>query len=203
MRLEGSIAAFSRIELVIVIFVLILLGSVGSRFYWQVATGQDSAVRFKFKAVGCGHGLIHKGERQPIAVCLHSVHRVGICCLGRIDLSFCESEVPQISSSSLDKKYDLLRCPADVGDRSRTYAMPQHDMSSANWPPGPENRTGVGLWWSCWQDGGNASLSYVLSHFERSTRRSARNDSRAGGHIAFDGACQFGKQHVFIQGRDN
>jgi prepilin-type processing-associated H-X9-DG protein len=68
----------------------------------------------------------------------------------------------EISSSSLDKRNDLLRCPVDtMGDRNRTYAMPQHDMSSTNWPPGPENRTGVGLWWSCWA-GGNASLTNVV-----------------------------------------
>jgi prepilin-type processing-associated H-X9-DG protein len=69
----------------------------------------------------------------------------------------------EISSSSLDKENDLLRCPVDtMGDRTRTYAMPQHDMNSTNWPPGPKNGTGVGLWWSCWAEG-NASLTEVVS----------------------------------------
>jgi prepilin-type processing-associated H-X9-DG protein len=40
--------------------------------------------------------------------------------------------------------------------------MPQHDMSSANWPPGPENSTGVGLGWKFWESG-NASLNNAYS----------------------------------------
>jgi prepilin-type processing-associated H-X9-DG protein len=56
----------------------------------------------------------------------------------------------------------LLRCPsdtipADAINRKtgltqsyirRTYAMPRHSMTPDNWPPGPKNSTGVGLWWS-------------------------------------------------------
>lgn len=51
----------------------------------------------------------------------------------------------------------LLRCPSDtLGPATwaaryklerRTYAMPRHDMQMANWPPGPKNATGIGLYW--------------------------------------------------------
>jgi prepilin-type processing-associated H-X9-DG protein len=165
MRLEGSIAAFSRIELVIVIFVLILFGSVGVAFIGRSQQAKIVQCASNLKQLGVGMALYTKenDSQLPFAYIQYteweSVAWDGLIYPYVIGGS-------QISSSSLDKKYDLLRCPADVGDRSRTYAMPQHDMSLANWPPGPENRTGVGLWWSCWQDGGNASLSYVLSHFD-------------------------------------
>lgn len=41
-------------------------------------------------------------------------------------------------------------CPSDPlhrGTHPRTYAMSFHDMIPENWPPGPDNTTGVGLWW--------------------------------------------------------
>lgn len=51
----------------------------------------------------------------------------------------------------------LLRCPSDpLGPAEwaaryklerRTYAMPRHDMQPANWPPGQQNATGIGLHW--------------------------------------------------------
>jgi prepilin-type processing-associated H-X9-DG protein len=42
-------------------------------------------------------------------------------------------------------------CPSDPilrGDHPRSYAMSAHNMEPINWPPGPANTTGVGLWWS-------------------------------------------------------
>ena len=41
-------------------------------------------------------------------------------------------------------------CPSDrrVRSRPRSYAMSAHDMQWENWPPGPDNATGVGLVWT-------------------------------------------------------
>ena len=41
-------------------------------------------------------------------------------------------------------------CPSDDLFRShpRTYVMSAHDMQPDNWPPGPDNATGLGLAWS-------------------------------------------------------
>ena len=43
-----------------------------------------------------------------------------------------------------------LLCPSDslARESPRTYAMSGHDMRPENWPPGPDNATGVGLAWS-------------------------------------------------------
>ena len=40
-------------------------------------------------------------------------------------------------------------CPSDmlVRPHPRTYVMAGHDMQPDNWPPGPDNATGVGLIW--------------------------------------------------------
>ena len=165
MNVRGSVVAFTRIELLSVIFILFLLGSVGTAFIGRSKQAKIAQCASNLEQLGTGMSSYTRenDSRLPFAYIQYteweSVAWDGL--IYPFVSSGCE-----ISSSSLDKKYDLLRCPADVGDRSRTYAMPQHDMSSANWPPGSENRTSVGLWWSCWQDGGNASLSYLLSHSE-------------------------------------
>jgi prepilin-type processing-associated H-X9-DG protein len=40
-------------------------------------------------------------------------------------------------------------CPSDnlVRAHPRTYLMSRHDMQPENWPPGPDNATGIGLAW--------------------------------------------------------
>lgn len=48
------------------------------------------------------------------------------------------------------KREQLFVCPSDPAIHQgapRSYAMPANDMSPANWPPGPNSATGVGLWW--------------------------------------------------------
>lgn len=44
----------------------------------------------------------------------------------------------------------VFKCPSDVlpHARTRSYAMSGHDMRNENWPPGPDNATGVGLVWN-------------------------------------------------------
>ena len=63
-----------------------------------------------------------------------------------------------------DKSYlELLVCPEDTIPvaswaakfkyQRRTYSMPRHSMYPNSWPPGPDNLTGVGLFWSFGADG--------------------------------------------------
>lgn len=44
----------------------------------------------------------------------------------------------------------VFKCPSDAlpHARARSYAMSGHDMLNENWPPGPDNATGVGLVWN-------------------------------------------------------
>lgn len=94
-----------------------------------------------------------------------------------------------LNSAGLAQKH-LFRCPADTiprtGDRSqRTYAMPAHDMTAEDWPPGPDNDTGVGLFWEAGKPGladitnlthdansleanGNARSTYAIPAFRLS-----------------------------------
>ena len=44
----------------------------------------------------------------------------------------------------------VFQCPSDrlPHARTRSYAMSGHNMRNENWPPGPDNATGVGLVWN-------------------------------------------------------
>jgi prepilin-type processing-associated H-X9-DG protein len=66
--------------------------------------------------------------------------------------------LPATNSALAARKRDrelgkLLHCPSDTLPRAgaggpRSYAMSAHDMRQKNWPPGPNNSTGVGLSWT-------------------------------------------------------
>ena len=77
-----------------------------------------------------------------------------------------------ISSTAFDRRQLFLQCPDDNVERRdllgyvrvrRTYSMSGHDMASINWPPGPGNRTGIGLWWSDSVSNGPAAVASVTS----------------------------------------
>jgi prepilin-type processing-associated H-X9-DG protein len=71
-----------------------------------------------------------------------------------------------LNSAGLQQKH-LFRCPADTVARKadrpqRTYAMPMNSMMEKNWPPGPNNSTGVGLFWEA-QRGRMADITNLTS----------------------------------------
>jgi len=64
----------------------------------------------------------------------------------------------QIEAPLMQDRIKVLQCPSDKLDEispifakqdghRRSYAMPGHNMSKANWPPNSQNQTGVGLAW--------------------------------------------------------
>lgn len=60
----------------------------------------------------------------------------------------------------------MFSCPADTVprdswgyfNRKRSYAMTDHNMEPANWPPSAANETGLGLWW-LWRYSGPHALA--------------------------------------------
>jgi prepilin-type processing-associated H-X9-DG protein len=61
-----------------------------------------------------------------------------------------QSKSPTANRQLIKSIASSYLCPSDSvkRDRPRSYSMPAHDMKPENWPPGPGNSTGVGLWWS-------------------------------------------------------
>jgi prepilin-type processing-associated H-X9-DG protein len=61
-----------------------------------------------------------------------------------------KSDSPSAQMRLLKAVTPTFFCPSDPisrGDRPRSYAMSAHDMGPENWPLGPDNTTGLGLWW--------------------------------------------------------
>jgi prepilin-type processing-associated H-X9-DG protein len=75
----------------------------------------------------------------------------------------------------------IFACPSDpiTRDHPRSYSMARHDMLPANWPPGPDNDTGVGLWWS------KAAMTKLLG--DAITKASAKDQSEALAQVNLSG----------------
>ena len=59
--------------------------------------------------------------------------------------------VPYLPFNLVKKGIDpVFKCPSDTlpHARARSYTMSGSNMRSENWPPGPDNATGVGLLWN-------------------------------------------------------
>jgi prepilin-type processing-associated H-X9-DG protein len=110
-------------------------------------------------------GLNLTGERARIAQCRHNLRLLGQITLGYANdhgsslppasvqqpLSSWDVQIaPYLNPSQVKSGMDpFFLCPSDhlARPRPRSYAMNAHDMTPANWPPGPDNQTGVGLSW--------------------------------------------------------
>ena len=110
-------------------------------------------------------GLNLTGERARTAKCLHNLKF-----LGQLTQDYANDNGGSLPPASIQQPmiaWDMqiaayihpnqvksgidpfFVCPSDhlARPRPRSYAMTAHDMTSANWPPGPGNVTGVGLSW--------------------------------------------------------
>lgn len=132
--------AFTRVDMLVLIGLVLLLSS------W--------------------FGLGRIGERGRIAKCA-----ANLAVLGQAMQSFGSDRGDALPPASIDPQriaWDaqiapylprnrvkngiepLFLCPSDhlAHSRPRSYAMSAHDMRTENWPPGPDNATGVGLVWN-------------------------------------------------------
>ncbi len=111
-------------------------------------------------------GLTHTGERARIAKCAQNLNVLGglmqdyandhgsslpPASVERPLIAWDMQIAPYLRPSQVKTGIDpFFLCPSDHLDRRRprSYAMSAHDMAPANWPPGPDNETGVGLSWN-------------------------------------------------------
>jgi prepilin-type processing-associated H-X9-DG protein len=135
-KLVARANAFTRIDLLAVVFTVIFLGA-------------------------C-FGMTHSGENGRIARCagnlsafgkaIHnyaSEHDDAIPAAG-INLGQTQTSWDQKISPYLKSVSRFYFCPSDMAPHKGTpcsYAMAGNDMSPENWPPGRDSATGVGLWW--------------------------------------------------------
>jgi len=106
------------------------------------------------------------GERARTAACRRNLAVLGAAMQGfthdhrdtlppavitRPELPWDTQIAPHLPRNLVQDGIDpLFLCPSDrvSRPRPRSYAMSAHNMAAENWPPGPENETGIGLVWN-------------------------------------------------------
>ncbi len=179
-------SAFNLIELAVVVFVVIVLGVLATVF--TACSRRTEGVvgcASNLKELGMAMAIYTRenNNRLPFAFIKYNGQEstawdtLIFPCINRRNGDI-------VSSSSLDKGHGLLLCPSDTitnrdtngGGTSlnayamsqhdiiprRSYAMSRHNMTETNWPPGANNNTGPGLWWSSDISNGKAALTNVL-----------------------------------------
>ena len=151
LQLNNRRQAFSRIDLIVCVLAVGALGG------WFASHHLGEAGRI----ARCTHNLKVLGEA------MHSFandHGDGLPPAGieptqvSWDMQLYSYLKPSLAKSKSDASDEMVRavapyffCPSDPikrGERPRSYAVSSHDMATENWPPRPDNSTGVGLWWS-------------------------------------------------------
>ena len=150
-RKQNCVAAFSRIDLIVVIVVLVVLGAGLYAFIGRSRTSSSAVCASNLKQLGVAMALYEQdnGGRLPYAY-LRFGRQNDFTTSKFVWDSLIFPLIP-LGQNGLAQKH-LLRCPADAilgnqGQARRTYAMPSHSTRNADWPLSSENATGVGVWW--------------------------------------------------------
>jgi prepilin-type processing-associated H-X9-DG protein len=137
-------SAFSRIDLLFVI-----MGSVGILLFVCIGVVRGGE---RLRTVQCARNLARLGEGMQAYAGAHAQSLPpAIVWTPPMKSAWdtCLLSVLDSTSSKRDTRPALFVCPSDrlTRDAPRSYAMAQHDMKPENWPPGPDNATGLGLVW--------------------------------------------------------
>jgi prepilin-type processing-associated H-X9-DG protein len=131
--------AFTQIDLIVtIIVVLALVGWFGMSYTGERARMAKCAHNLKFLGqLTQDYANEHAGSLPPARVQQPQI---------AWDMQIAPYLRPNQVKSGIDP---FFLCPSDHLERGRprSYAMTAHDMTAANWPPGPDNETGVGLSW--------------------------------------------------------
>ena len=161
--------AFTRLEVILMIAVVGLLAAV---LIPKIETTRqhvrDASCRGNLKLIGDALALYSSENRDALPYAqLHysNKHQSAWDSLIEPCLARKLQEGDPSASPARPELAKLLLCPDDVipiaaqaakyKEVRRTYSMPRHNMYPNNWPPGPENKTGVGLFWSFGAKGEN------------------------------------------------
>ncbi len=177
---QGQQGAFGRVELIVTIAVVLVLGVLAGVFIGRYKGGKGGSSATvcvnNLKQLGAGMMMYAEsnGQKLPYAFIHHSNTKqfVWDTLVGTYIRASMRGEDKSKPAPSAAAVGNLLQCPEDTvpplefavkyGFNRRTYAMPWHTMDARNWPPGPTNSTGVGLWWASYGKGTN-SLSMMTN----------------------------------------
>jgi prepilin-type processing-associated H-X9-DG protein len=151
--LPAGECAFSRVDLLALVFLVVLLGA------WLVVTHVGAIGR----QVRCASNLSALGRAMHNYANEHdgSLPAATLSWGGKQsswDLKLLPYLMPGLAKANSGELFAdaprWIRCPSDIsgnatqGRTPRSYAMSGNDMSPSHWPLGPESATGVGLVWN-------------------------------------------------------
>ncbi|MCD6052496.1 MAG: N-terminal cleavage protein [Verrucomicrobia bacterium] len=163
-------AAFSIKELMIVITVVAVIGSVAAVFLLKSkGAAKSSGCENNLRQIYTASAMYTEsnGKKLPYAsFTKDDAHQTAWDSLVQTYMRAAMKTDPNRPPPSATTISKLFLCPADTlpgvvwGKKSqprRTYSMTPHTMQAPNWPPSPTNSTGLGLVWS-FRKTGNASV---------------------------------------------
>lgn len=157
------LAGFSRTELLITIGLVALLGMLAAVFAVKVRGRSSTAVCMNnLRQIGAAEQLYlqHNNDKLPYAFLHYRDQQQTswdtlLSSYLRAALRGGKTDGPPPPLKGVNQQ---LRCPADTvpppewavrfHQERRTYALGMHNMAPENWPPGADNKTGVGLNWT-------------------------------------------------------
>lgn len=161
--------AFTRVELLLVIAIIgVYTGFAFAFTHKTKEVAKDSVCVTNLKELAAGVAIYQKqsNDKLPIGyvhfsnskfITWDSLLSPFMRASMRTDLS-----KPAPGAAEVNK---LLRCPDDIvpsvvwgktQPKRRTYAMPNNDMGTNNWPPSSDSTTGIGSHWSVYAKGNDS-----------------------------------------------
>jgi prepilin-type processing-associated H-X9-DG protein len=156
---EGSELAFTRVELVVCLgtvclLLLTLLGckrGINDKANIAVCSKNLAFMGEAFRS----YALDHEDALPPARIHYSDQKQVTWDTLIKpyLDRGLTVSNSALAARERDRKLQKIFLCPSDTVPRNqaakaRSYAMSQHSMKAKDWPPGPKNLSGVGLWWT-------------------------------------------------------
>lgn len=132
--------AFTRLDLVVTAAVVVLLATVFGVTYFG---GHGKAMRCQANLKALGNAIQDFASEHSDALPPAIIDTKAMVWDSQI--------VPYLPYKLVRGGIDpVFKCPSDAlpHARTRSYTMSGHNMRNENWPPGPDNATGVGLVWN-------------------------------------------------------
>jgi len=167
--------AFGRMELVITIAVVVVLGILATVFTVRGKSGGAASVCVSnLKQLGMGMAMYTGANDQKLPYAfIHHDNAKQFVWDGLMGSYLRAAIRGDDKSKPAPELGNLLLCPEDkvpplefavkYGFPRRTYAMPWHSMDNMNWPVASTNTTGVGLWWASYGQG-NTSIKQLTNY---------------------------------------
>lgn len=158
-------AAFSRLELIVVVSLVVLLAGLATLFLRRTASrSKPNVCAENLRQMGAAMSIytLNYDSKLPYASLVFNTRDQSTwdTLLGPIVRTEIKKLIgnPNVAAPSQGAVNRLLLCPADAVEPAswaqkyklhrRTYSMTRHNMGPANWPPSATNGTGLGLSWT-------------------------------------------------------